>query len=72
MAGPFVRCYRFPPDITRRRVVRTDFLINSVLLVWTRRLVRSAYRLSGAPTRFVTDKRNSLFDHSLLYDIFIR
>lgn len=55
MTGPFVRCYRFPPDITRRRVVRPDFLINSVLLVWTRGLVRFAYRLSGASTRFVTN-----------------
>lgn len=58
MTGPFVRCYRFPPDVTRRWVVRSDFLINSVLVVWTRtRSVCISFIRCTYPV-FVTDKRN--------------
>lgn len=59
MTGPFVRCYRFPPDVTRRWVVRPDFLINSVLVVWTRTrsvcisFIRRIYPFCNRQTEFL-------------------
>lgn len=59
MTGPFVRCYRFPPDVTRRWVVWPDFLINSVLVVWTRTrsvcisFIRRTYPFCNRQTEFL-------------------
>lgn len=37
MTGSSVERYRFPPDVARRWLVRSDFLINSVPAFWVAR-----------------------------------